>query len=159
MFIAGDRLEQRYTMTVNYTSYDLRRGQDKINLKGRSYVMALSRDRLHPYVYAHILGIYRVKTLHHSMTHPTDMDVLWVHWFRLDRKHKAGWKAKRLYRIEFIPILEDGAFGFLNPDDIIRGIHLIPSFIQDLVEVGPEVSKSKWDYVPTRNWRSYYVNQ
>ena len=161
MFIAGDRLEQRYTMTVNYTSYDLQRGQDKVNMKGRPYVMALSQDPLHPYVYARILAICRVKVLHHSMTHPADMDVLWVHWFAIDKKHKAGWKAKRLYRIQFVPNLEDGAFGFLDPDDVIRGIHLIPGFIQGLVEVedDSEVPKSEWDYAPAQNWCSYYVNQ
>ena len=45
-------------MSVNYTTYDLRRGQDKINMKGRPYVMALSRDPLHPYIYARVLAIY-----------------------------------------------------------------------------------------------------
>ena len=123
--------------------------------------MALSRDPLHPYIYAHVLAIYRVKALHHSMVHPTDMDVLWVHWFRIDKKHKASWKAKRLYRIEFIPNTEDGAFGFLDPDDIIRGVHLIPGFNQDLivVEDNSEAPKGKWDYAPAQNWCSYYVNQ
>jgi len=159
VFISGDRLEQRYTMTVNYTTYDLRRGQDKINMKGRPYIMALSRDPFHPYVYARVLAIYRVKVLHHSMTHPTNMDVLWVRWFKIDRRHKAGWKAKRLYKIRFVPNPDEGAFGFIDPNDIIRGIHLIPGFVDGLVKSSPEDAKSKWDYVPTRNWCSYYVNQ
>jgi len=94
-------------MTVNYTTYDLRRGQDKINMKGRPYVMALSWDSFHPYVYARILAIYRVKVLHRSMAHPTNMDILWVCWFMINKKHKAGWKAKRLYKIQFIPSLDD----------------------------------------------------
>jgi hypothetical protein len=66
--IVGKCLEQRYTMTINYTTYDLRRGSDKINMKGRPYVIALSRgDSSHPYVYARVLGIYRVKVLHPTM--------------------------------------------------------------------------------------------
>jgi len=146
-------------MTVNYTTYDLRRGQDKINMKGRPYVMALSRDSFHPYVYARVLAIYRVKVLHRSMAHPTDMDILWVRWFAIDKKHKAGWKAKRLYKIRFIPNLDEGAFGFINPDDVIRGIHLIPGFDEGLIKSGPEDAKSEWDYVASRNWCSYYVNQ
>ena len=44
-------------MTVNYTTYDLRRGQDKINMKGRPYAIALSQDPFHPYVYARVLAI------------------------------------------------------------------------------------------------------
>lgn len=161
VFISGDRLEQRYTMTVNYTTYDLRRGQDKINMKGRPYVMALSRDPSHPYIYARVLAIYRVKVLHRSMTHSTDMDFLWVHQFTIDEKHKAGWKAKRLYKVRFIPNLTEGAFGFLDPEDIIRGVHLIPGFDEGLVKGhrGPDALKSEWEYEPARNWCSYYVNQ
>lgn len=159
LFISGDNLEQRYTMTVNYTTYDLRRGQDKLNMKGRPYVMALSRDPSHPYIYARILAIYRVKVLHHSIAHPTIMDVLWVRWFAIDKKHKAGWKAKRLYKVQFVPVQDEGAFGFLNPDDIIRGVHLIPGFDNGLAEDSPNVPRSKWDYEPARNWNFYYINQ
>jgi len=159
VFISGDRLEQRYTMTVNYTTYDLRRGQDKINMKGRPYVMALSRDPFHPYVYARVLAIHRVKVLHHSMAHPTEMDVLWVRWLAVDKKRKAGWKAKRLYKVRFIPNLDEGAFGFLDPNDIIRGVHLIPGFDDGLIEDDLNEAESEWDYEPARNWCSYYVNQ
>jgi len=159
VFISGDCLEQRYTMTVNYTTYDLRRGQDKINMKGRPYVMALSRDPFHPYVYARVLAIHRVKVLHHSMAHPTEMDVLWVRWLAVDKKRKAGWKAKRLYKVRFIPNLDEGAFGFLDPNDIIRGVHLIPGFDDGLIEDDLDEAESEWDYEPARNWCSYYVNQ
>ena len=107
-------------MTVNYTTYDLRRGSDKVNMKGRRYVMALSRGNpSHPYMYARVLAIYRIKVLHPTMTTPTNMDVLWVRWLQIDQTHQAGWKAKRLYRVQFVPSLEDGAFGFLDPNDII----------------------------------------
>ena len=146
-------------MTVNYTTYDLRRGQDKINMKGRPYVIALSRDPFHPYVYARVLGIYRVKVLHHSMAHATEMDVLWVRWLKVDRRHKAGWKAKRLYKVRFLSSLDEGAFGFLDPDDIVRSVHLIPGFDEGLIEDSPGTLKSEWDYKPSRNWCSYYVNQ
>ena len=146
-------------MTIYYTTYDLRRGQDKINMKGRPYVMALSQDPFHPYIYARVLGIYRVKALHHSMAHPTEMDVLWVRWLAVDKKHKAGWKAKRLYKVRFLPNLDEGAFGFLDPDDVIRGVHLIPGFDEGLVEGDPGTPTSEWDQKAARNWRGYYVNQ
>lgn len=91
VFIAGNRLQQRHTMSVYYTTYDLRRGVDKINTRGRPYVIALSHgDHSHPYVYARVLGIYRVKVLHPTMTELTDMDVLWVRWLEVDQKHRAG---------------------------------------------------------------------
>ena len=159
VFISGDRLEQQYTMTMNYTTYDLHRRQDKINMKGRPYVMALSWDPFHPYIYARILAVYWVKVLHHSMTHLTDMDVLWVHWLAVNKKHKAGWKPKCLYKVWFIPNLDEGAFGFLDPSDIIHSVHLIPGFENGLIEDNLNEAKSEWDYEPARNWCSYYVNQ
>ena len=158
--IVGKRLEQRYTMTINYTTYDLQRGSDKINMKGRPYVIALSHsDPSHPYVYARVLGIHRVKVLHPTMAAPTKMDILWVRWLQIDRTHHAGWKAKRLYRVQFVPNLEDGAFGFLDPDDIVRGAHIIPCFEKGLIVDPPVASVSKWDYAPNVNWQYYYINQ
>ena len=147
-------------MTVNYTTYDLRRGSDKVNMKGRRYVMALScGDPSHPYMYARVLAIYRIKVLHPTMTTPTNMDVLWVRWLQIDQTHQAGWKAKRLYRVQFVPSLEDGAFGFLDPNDIIRGVHLIPCFDKGLIVGLLLAFVSKWDYAPKVNWKHYYINQ
>lgn len=147
-------------MTVYYTTYDLRRAADKINMRGRPYVMALSRgDPHHPYVYARVLGIYRVKVFHPSMNEMKDMDVLWVHWLEVDQKYRAGWKAKQLYRIRFVPNDDEGAFGFLDPEDVIRGSHLIPGFNHQYVVHPSEDFASKWDCPPDDNWCYYYVNQ
>lgn len=158
--IVGKRLEQRYTMTIYYTTYDLQRGYDKINMKGRSFVMALScGDPSHPYAYAQVLGIYQVKVLHSTEAMPISMNVLWVRWFQTDRTHWAGWKAKRLYRVQFVPSLESDSFGFLDPKDVIRGAHLIPCFDRGLVVNPLTTSVSKWDYAPKANWHYYYVNQ
>ena len=160
VYIHGNRLEQRYTMSVYYTTYDLRRQVDKINMRGRPYVMALSRsDPSHPYLYARVLGIFRVKVLHPSLETLMSMDILWVRWLEIDQKHRAGWKAKRLYRVQFVPCHEDGAFGFLDPADVIRGVHLIPGFNNGYIVHSPEDPISKWDYAPSNNWQNYYVNQ
>ena len=116
-------------MSIYHTTYDLRRGKDKVNMKNRSHVMTLSRDGTHPYAYACVLGIFSLDVLHGpTMSDEARMDVLWVRWFEIDTTHRAGWKAKRLYRIKYVPALEDGAFGFLDPNDIIRGSHLIGGF-------------------------------
>ena len=147
-------------MTIYYTTYDLLRQGDKINMRSRPYVMALSHgDPTHPYVYAQVLGIYRVTVLHPSLAELTNMDILWVHWFELDRKHRAGWKAKRLYRIQFVPSHEEGAFGFLDPADVIPGVHLIPGFNNGYIVDSLEDLISKWVYASPDNWKNYYVNQ
>ena len=156
--IVGKRLEQRHTVTIYYTTCDLRRGSDKINMNGRPYVIALScNDSSHPYMHARVLGIYRVKVLHPTMAKPAIMDVLWVHWPQVDHTHRAGWKAKRLYRVKFVSSLEDGAFGFIDPDDVVRGAHFIPCFKEGWSPSATSVSK--WDYAPKANWKYYYVNQ
>ena len=57
------------------------------------------------------------------------MDVLFVHWFCCDVNFSWGWDAKRLSRIQFFDqenLIE--AFGFVDPETVIHGIHLIPAF-------------------------------
>ena len=160
IYIRNNCLEQRYSMSVYYTTYDLRRSKDKVNMKGRSHVMALLHDGVHPYIYAQVLGIYRLYVLHGpTMVDEIKMDVLWVHWFKIDESHQAGWKAKRLYRIKPVPSLEDGAFGFLDPEDIIRGTHLIPGFHLGDRDTSPSDPASIWDHEKGSDWQAYYVNQ
>ena len=51
------------------------------------------------------------------------MDFLWVHWFGTDpNNYRLGWKAKRLHHIGFVPHDTKGAFGFLNPKEVICAI-------------------------------------
>jgi hypothetical protein len=147
-------------MNVYYTTYDLRRGKDRVNVWNRSYVMTLSQDDNHPYTYAQVLGIFRINVLHGpTMLDEARMDVLWVHWFKLDKTYRAGWKAKRLYRLRFPPPFEEGAFGFLDPDDVIRGSHLIPSFTLGPRNHRPPALVSAWDPEPGSDWNARYVNQ
>ena len=56
------------------------------------------------------------------------MDFLWVRWFGCDTKYKGGWRAKQLYRVGFLPSANVDAFGFLDPNLVVRGVHLIPAF-------------------------------
>ena len=107
----------------------VRTTQDRVNMKNQSHIMTLLYDRIHPYIYTQVLAIYGLDVLHRpTMSDEVRMDVLWVHWYMIDETHRAGWKAKQLYWVKPIPSLEDGAFSFLDPTDIIPRSHLIPSF-------------------------------
>lgn len=160
LYIRNNRLELRHSMNVYFTTYDLRRGKDRVNMRGRSHVMALSQDGDHPYIYAQVLGIYRVYVLHGpTMVDEVKMDVLWVRWFKVDETHRAGWKAKRLHQVKFIPSLEDDAFGFLNPEDVIRGVHLIPGFHHGHRLHSFSDPTSVWDHEDECDWQTYYINQ
>lgn len=123
-------------LRINYTTYDLRREQDSINPRTRADIMLLSQEdeRSHPYWYARVCLIFHVMVEHRSdllspFSKPQRMDVLYVRWFSRDSTFNSGWDAKRLPRIQFFDRehLTD-AFGFVNPDSVIRGVHLIPGF-------------------------------
>jgi hypothetical protein len=60
--------------------------------------------------------------------HPVSKEVLWVRRFRRDKSYRAGFMQKRLHRLEFLSSGNDSAFGFLDPDEVIRASHLIPAF-------------------------------
>lgn len=56
------------------------------------------------------------------------MDFLHVRWLRRDTSSGSIWQTKRLPRLSFIPHHESDAFGFLDPADVIRAVHLLPGF-------------------------------
>ena len=59
------------------------------------------------------------------------MEVLWVRPFEFDRRWKGGFQARRLHRVCLTPLNGDNAYNFLDPDDVIRGTHLIPAFAHE----------------------------
>lgn len=120
-------------MRINYTSYDIRRGQDSLSSRKHSDIMTLARDENsgHPFDYHRVIGIFHADVVHlapGATDEPTSLEFLWVRNLRRDPTHRAGFKAKRLHRLEFLPSLDPNAFGFINPDEVIRGSHLIPAF-------------------------------
>jgi len=94
--------------------------------------------------------------------------MLWIRWFELDQSHRFGWKVKRLPRIKFVHANNPGAFGFLNPSNIVRAIHLIPAFCDLEADNGlPGESVGRQfeatSYAGPReleedDWKYYYVN-
>ncbi|KAF9220052.1 hypothetical protein BS17DRAFT_715902, partial [Gyrodon lividus] len=48
------------------------------------------------------------------------LEFLWVQWFeRLERP--SGWEDVSLDMLQFVPLTSADAFGFVNPEDIVRG--------------------------------------
>lgn len=114
----------------------------------------------HPFVYARILGVYHAEVVHNvpgAPTVPVPVEFLWVRWFRLDKTHVGGFKRKRLHRVEFVPDSEPGAYGFVNPDEVIRGSHLIPAFHYGATEDAPAPSFSRPEG-ELDDWIYHYVN-
>lgn len=158
----NDRIFQHATMRLNYTTYDVRREEETISPRTRPNVMVPSPDinldtgtsiSGHPFAYARVLAIFHAEVMYSppgTLPKQHVMEFLWVHWFRLDSQYKAGFKHKRLYRLELIPTDDATAFSFLNPDDVIRGSHLIPSFAHGKTQ--PVTARQ------VAEWQFHYVN-
>jgi hypothetical protein len=57
------------------------------------------------------------------------MDFLWVQWFGVEPgRYCHGFYYTRLPKIGFVELMDKYAFTFLDPEQVIRGSHLIPAF-------------------------------
>lgn len=123
--IKDDTLHSHAGIRLNYTTYDVRRSQDTINLKsGRNCVLAetddLSSEK--PFLYARILGIFHANVSRNARETPQRIDFLWVRWFQ-NTSYRFG-----LPILEYHPLSDNGAFGFISPGDVVRACHITPAF-------------------------------
>ncbi|KAF8425401.1 hypothetical protein L210DRAFT_3421315, partial [Boletus edulis BED1] len=89
------------------------------------------------------------------------LDVLFVRWFGRDVNYPSGWDAKRLHRLQFLDQEGPDAFGFLDPNSVVRGIQLIPAFEHGLTNEllpGPSQARRFQDEPTNSDWAYYYVN-
>ncbi|GBE78097.1 hypothetical protein SCP_0109790 [Sparassis crispa] len=160
LLIQNHRIFAHQVLRINYTSYDVRRCQDSINPRNHADIMTLApehghSDDTHPFAYGRVLGIFHADIVHNipgSGPVLQCLEFLWVHWFRRDRHWKAGFGRKRLHRVEFVPTAEPNASGFLDPDEVIRGVHLIPAFAHGYAATQLD------DSTESSDWKYYYVN-
>jgi len=158
LIILQDKLYFHNTMTVNYTTYDGRRGSETLNPRTHADITTLSQGDVHPYDYSRILGIFRVKVLHPSLGNTTqEVDILWVRFYEFDEKYRGGWKARRYYRVHFANSTNEDAFGFLDPQDVLRAVHIIPGFRYGTTRTLPG-SLARWGGEGNEDWTYYHVN-
>jgi len=170
--IVNETLYRHKVIRINYTTYDLRRGQDSVNPRTHPDIMLLSREddegATHPYCYARVVGIFHVDVKYHgpaeTLPQPAQrMEILWVRWFDYDSTYAAGWQARRLHRIRYVETFSRyEQFGFVDPLDVIRGVHIIPAFARGSTSrfLGPSLSRSfKEDGIENdQDYAYYYVN-
>ncbi|KAJ7146245.1 hypothetical protein C8R44DRAFT_897878 [Mycena epipterygia] len=169
--IIGERLYTHKVLRVNYTTYDVLRDQDTLNTRTHPDFMVLAHEdeeetSAHPYWYGRIISIFHAEVRHvgpksKNRTKIHRMEFVWVRWFGRDLSHRAGWKHRRLHRVGFIDASEpdSGAFGFLDPAEIIRGAHLIPAFHYGRTKhlLSPSVARH-FDAEKDEDYIYYYVN-
>jgi hypothetical protein len=169
--IEGNTIFQHKVLRVNYTTYNIRREQDSVHpiVTGHGDVMVLSPENEddnndpHPYWYARVLGIYHANVRHigpeSKSREPKQMNFLFVRWFGRDSDPRPGWKAKRLIRLGFVPGNDGSAFGFLDPSQVIRAVHLIPAFHWGRVTTKylPKSPIARGNENPDEDWQLYYI--
>jgi hypothetical protein len=154
------------TARFNYTTYDVRRSQDVVNPRTpHCNIMILRADddagrQGHRYIYGKILGIYHVNVIFigNGMVDytPLRMEFLWVRWYT-PMDDIAAWETSKLDRLSFPSMADEFSFDFLDPADVLRGCHIIPSFADGKRHPdGLGVSACAGD---KDDWCQYYVNR
>jgi len=160
----NNRIYQHRTLRVNYTSYDLQRHSDLINIRTRPDLMVLSEeeDHTHPYQYGRLLDIFTVP-IYYKGSKPIvgarrqRLRVLWVRWYKRDADWDDGFSTLRLPRLSFMDASDPGAHGFINPTAVLRAAHLIPAFHYELMDPQPLPHCHATRFL-TNDWNYCYVN-
>lgn len=87
------------------------------------------------------------------------IDFLWVRWYGLDINARSGFKARRLHQVGFLDCnVDTGAFGFINPLDVIRAVHLIPAFHIGKTSLLLSPSLARREEEGNEDYERYYIN-
>lgn len=122
--------------------------------------MMLSQNDAHPYCYARVLGIFHTQVqLNSSRSRNRELhriEFLWVRWYDIDEKARVGFEANRQFQLKFRTGSQ--AFGFVNPANILRAVHLIPNFHKSTTTHFLERSIARRNDENNEDYYRYYVN-
>ncbi|KAF7311192.1 hypothetical protein MKEN_01020700 [Mycena kentingensis (nom. inval.)] len=158
--IAFDKIYTHATMRVNYTTYDNMLDQDCVSPRTRPYIMVRSRDTddIHPFWYGRVCGIFHAYVGLRGAVPDNRMEFLWIRWLRRDSSYDCIPHKPRLPRLEYIPHSEPDVFGFIDPDTVIRGIHMVPAFAFQRTNALLPPSIVRAPKENNTDWRFYYAN-
>ena len=84
------------------------------------------------FLYAQVLGAYHANVMYNGPGapdfKPRRFDFLWVRWYRVIRP--GNFARDEMPLVSFYPIRSEHAFGFVNPDEVLRACHIIPRFAE-----------------------------
>ena len=132
-------------MRINYTTYDVRRGQDILNPRtSHRNIMGLvdrkGGEEIHPFWYAQVLGIYHANVVYIGDDckdyRPTTLYFLWVRNFALCNDTHNAWTTRRMDRVQWMSAEED-AYDFIDPQQVLRGCHIISRYAAGCGRSGP----------------------
>ena len=161
VFIKDDTLYEHPLLTIDYTTYDLRRDKDSVHMNfGNQAVLVYSPTsrESEPWLHAQVVAIYHVFVCTKTDPELKHLELLWVWWMQRDPSQLRGPNASHYTRVSFIPHsgVPGDAFGFVDPSHVIHGCHLIPTFDLQRTRdrLGPSmVRDAKGD------WQAFYANR
>jgi hypothetical protein len=164
-----DRMYAHNILRINYTTYDVRRSQDVVNASTSHCNVMILADRAdrdddrdtNRFRYARILGVYHINVVYIGPGmvdyQPRRMEFLWVRWYQNLGTTSTAWRECKLDSIRFLPVADEDAFGFINPSDVLRGCHVIPSFARG--KAHPDGRGLSLCARNSLDWAAYYVNR
>ena len=171
VMLRSSKVHVHLSLRINYTTYDLQRESDHLRpfLKitttsfephsARSIIMVSIPDGDSPsaparFQYGRVLGIFHADALDRKTSVDGSFqrfEFLWVHWFEDERRLRHGLRV-----VSPISNLRDSsAFGIVDPADVVRASHLLPTFV--LGEA--EVMEPSCIAGITSDWVSFYVGR
>jgi hypothetical protein len=140
----------------------MRRASDSVNpCTHADIAVRAPEEEGHPFYYGRVIGIYHANVLYRGSPAGA-MDFLHVRWLGIDWDYPT---AKRLPRVGFFDwdLEPHQAFGFVDPRNVVRGVHLIPAFAAGTTStLLPKPSIARRNNGPTvdidEDWSYYYVN-
>ncbi|TFK38281.1 hypothetical protein BDQ12DRAFT_698836 [Crucibulum laeve] len=126
--------------------------------------LSWEEDSKFPYWFGCVLGIFHAMVQFtgsgHQTFEPQRLEFLYVRWYGRDVRHRGGWKSKCLHHIGFVDGSDSYAFGFLDPEHVICGIHLIPAFSHGCtVDILPPSTTARTESEGDKDWQYFYVGQ
>jgi len=119
----------------------------------------------HPYRYARIVGVFHVEVqylgLGSSNRGIQALEFLLVRWLEVDQYAPFGVDSFKLPRVTFSrPESASEAFGFVDPSQVLRAIHLVPAFNLGRIEdgLGKHSFARQQDHNGDQDWKVFYVN-
>jgi len=169
MFFNHESIYQHKVIWFNFTTYDVWRRTDIVKPRGSHCNVMLLTDHtdgsspsdFHPFLYARVLSTYHANVIYtgpgmqNYMAH--HFNFLWVRWYQVIDPGSLGWHNSTLDTVHFPPMHEDNSFGFVDPDDVLQGCHILPAFAKGKQEgANINVSHCAKD---TKDYLLYYVGR
>lgn len=113
-----------------------------------------------PYWYARVIGLFHGEFACRGDNNPAKhLDCLFVRWMKRDTDDGLGFRTMRYPKISFWEGQNTvEAFGFIDPSQVIRSVHLIPCFHLGRTKELLPPSMARQPKEEDEDWLAFYVN-